>query len=167
MLVKLDRFLYWTAALIVVAITGFVCLDVALAQFRLPTYLSSEIGPFLMAALVFFAVPIVTYDETHIRADFFDSFFSARTRAVIRVFLNDPLFVVYAGILLFIACQTVWNGFQSGERTQNLLRTPLWIPQLAMIAGLLALFLRTVIILINDARKFRTGSLGEQSGRQP
>ena len=120
-----------------------------------------------MAALVFFALPVVTCDETHIRADFFDSFFSARAQAAIRVFLSDLLFVVYAGILLFIACQTVWNGFQSGERTQNLLRTPLWIPQLSMIVGLSALLLRTVIILINDARKFRNGSSSGQSGRQP
>jgi TRAP-type C4-dicarboxylate transport system permease small subunit len=155
MLLKLDKFLYGASAVIIVAITAFVCLDVVLAQFRLPTYLSNEIGPFLMAAVVFFAVPIVTHDETHIRADFFDSFLSARTRAVIRVFLSDPLFVVYAGVLLFIASETTWNAYQSGERTQNLLRTPLWIPQLAMILGLLSLFLRTVVVMINDARKFR------------
>jgi TRAP-type C4-dicarboxylate transport system permease small subunit len=155
MLVKLDRFLYWISALVVLVLTGFVVLDVVLAQFRLPTYLSSEIGPFLMATMVFFAVPIVTHDETHIRADFFDAFFPVKMRAILRVFFSDPLFVVYAAVLLVVACQMTWNGFQSGERTQNLLRTPLWIPQLAMILGLLALLLRTIVILIADARKFR------------
>jgi TRAP-type C4-dicarboxylate transport system permease small subunit len=155
MLVKLDRSLYWVSALIVLVLTGFVVLDVILAQFRLPTYLSSEIGPFLMAAIVFFALPIVTLDEAHIRADFFDAFFPAKMRAVIRVFFSDPLFVLYAAVLLAIACQTTWNGYVSGERTQNLLRTPLWIPQLAMILGLLALLLRTIVVLIADVRKFR------------
>ncbi|MDF3074190.1 MAG: rane protein [Alphaproteobacteria bacterium] len=155
MLVKLDRALYWVSALVVLVLTGVVVLDVILAQFRLPTYLSSEIGPFLMATIVFFAVPIVTHDESHIRADFFDAFFPAKMRAIIRLFFSDPLFVLYAAVLLAIACQTTWNGYVSGERTQNLLRTPLWIPQLAMIVGLLALLLRTMVILIADARKFR------------
>jgi TRAP-type C4-dicarboxylate transport system permease small subunit len=155
MLVKLDRFLFWVSALIVLALTGFVVLDVILAQFKLPTYLSSEIGPFLMATIVFFAVPIVTHDETHIRADFFDAFFPVKMRAILRVFFSDPLFVIYAGVLLVIACQMTWNGYISGERTQNLLRTPLWIPQLAMILGLLALLLRTIVILVADAKKFR------------
>ena len=155
MLVKLDRFLFWVSALLVLVLTGFVVLDVVLAQFKLPTYLSSEIGPFLMAAMVFFAVPIVTHDETHIRADFFDAFFPLKMRAILRAFFTDPLFVIYAGILLVVACQMTWNGFQSGERTQNLLRTPLWIPQLAMILGLLALLLRTIVIQIADVRKFR------------
>lgn len=166
MLVKLDRFLYWVSALIVLVITGFVVFDVILAQFKLPTYLSNEIGPFLMAAMVFFAIPIVTHDETHIRADFFDAFFSVRARAVIRTFLTDPLFVVYAGVLLFIACQLTWNGYQSGERMQNLLRTPLWIPQLAMVLGLLALLLRTVVILLHDARRFRATYRNGQTGRR-
>jgi TRAP-type C4-dicarboxylate transport system permease small subunit len=166
MLVKLDRFLFWMSALIVLVLTAFVVLDVILAQFKLPTYLSNEIGPFLMAAMVFFAVPIVTHDETHIRADFFDAFFPARMRAVIRLFFTDPLFVIYAGILLFVACQMTWNGFQSGERTQNLLRTPLWIPQLAMILGLLALLLRTIVIQIADVRKFRATWSNPQNRQQ-
>lgn len=166
MLVKLDRFLYWISALIVLVITAFVVFDVVVAQFKLPTYLSNEIGPFLMAAMVFFAVPIVTHDETHIRADFFDAFFPARARAVIRLFLTDPLFVLYAGVLLVIACLTIWDSWQSGERTQNLLRTPLWIPQLAMILGLLALFLRTIVILLNDARRFRSAYRNDQTRQQ-
>jgi TRAP-type C4-dicarboxylate transport system permease small subunit len=116
--------------------------------------------------MVFFAVPIVTHDETHIRADFFDAFFPARMRAVIRLFFTDPLFVIYAGILLFVACQMTWNGFQSGERTQNLLRTPLWIPQLAMILGLLALLLRTIVIQIADVRKFRATWSNPQTQQQ-
>jgi TRAP-type C4-dicarboxylate transport system permease small subunit len=164
MLVKLDRFLYWTAAVIVLAITAFVVFDVILAQFKLPTYLSSEIGPFLMAALVFFALPIVTHDEAHIRADFFDAFFPVKMRAAIRVFLTDPLFILYTGILLFIACQMTWNGYQGGERMQNLLRTPLWIPQLTMILGLVTLFLRTIVIMINDARKFAAVYRNTQPG---
>lgn len=165
MLVKLDRLLFWIAAGIVLVITAFVVFDVVLAQFKLPTYLSNEIGPFLMAAMVFFAVPIVTHDETHIRADFFDAFFPVKIRAMIRLYLSDPLFVLYAGILLFIACQMTWNGYLSGERMQNLLRTPLWIPQLAMIVGLFALFLRTVVILISDARKFAAAHRNTQSGQ--
>ncbi len=166
MLVTLDRFLYWISALIVLVITAFVVFDVIVAQFRLPTYLSSEIGPFLMAAMVFFAVPIVTHNEAHIRADFFDAFFSVKARAVIRLFLTDPLFIVYAGVLLFIASEMTWNGYQSGERMQNLLRTPLWIPQLAMILGLLTLFLRTIVIMLNDARQFRTTHLNDQTRQQ-
>lgn len=165
MLVKLDQFLFRVSALIVLLLTGFVVLDVILAQFKLPTYLSSEIGPFLMAAMVFFAVPMVTHDETHIRADFFDAFFPVKMRAILRVFFSDPLFVVYAGVLLFIACQMTWNGYVSGERTQNLLRTPLWIPQLAMILGLLALLLRTIVILVADAKKFRATYFNSQTGQ--
>lgn len=165
MLVKFDRFLFRVSALIVLLLTGFVVLDVILAQFKLPTYLSSEIGPFLMAAMVFFAVPMVTHDETHIRADFFDAFFPVKMRAILRVFFSDPLFVVYAGVLLFIACQMTWNGYVSGERTQNLLRTPLWIPQLAMILGLLALLLRTIVILVADAKKFRATYFNSQTGQ--
>lgn len=165
MLVKLDRFLFRVSALIVLLLTGFVVLDVILAQFKLPTYLSSEIGPFLMAAMVFFAIPMVTHDETHIRADFFDAFFPVKMRAILRVFFSDPLFVVYAGVLLFIACQMTWNGYLSGERTQNLLRTPLWIPQLAMILGLLTLLLRTIVILVADAKKFRATYFNSQTGQ--
>lgn len=165
MLVTLDRTLYWISALLVLAITAFVVFDVVVTQFKLPTYLSSELGPFLMAAVVFFAVPMVTHDEKHIRADFFDTYFPARMRAIIRVFVSDPLFVLYAGVLLVVACQVTLNNFHSGERMQNLLRTPLWIPQLAMIVGLAALLLRTIVILIDDARKF--GAVWRDAPRGP
>ena len=154
---RLENVLNDLAAAAIAVTTVLVVYDVGLATLRLPTYISTEFGPFLMAAIVFFALPLVTRTGQHIRADFLEKPLGARTWAILNVFASGVLFVLYAAVLLGVAAHLTYGSFMAGERTQGVLRTPLWIPQLGMTFGLLLTFLRTLLLLWRDAQNLKDG----------
>jgi TRAP-type C4-dicarboxylate transport system permease small subunit len=167
MLRTIERILLGTSAVTIAGLTVLVVVDVALGAARLPTYVSSELSPFLMAMIVFFSIPTVTREEGHIRADFCDTFLSPRARTAIDLFLSGTLFLVYAAVLFWISADLALTSFLGGERSQGLLRTPVWIPQTAMALGLLALLLRTAILLARRAAQFRHDGAARQAGTRP
>ncbi|HYG91250.1 MAG TPA: TRAP transporter small permease subunit [Azospirillum sp.] len=167
MLTAIEQMLDRISAVTIAGLTVLVVLDVTLAMARLPTYVSAELCPFLMAVVVFFSVPTVTREEAHIRADFCDALLSPRVRMGITLFLTDALFLVYAAVLLWITTDLTLTTALSGERSQGLLRTPMWLPQLAMVSGLFILFLRTVVVLASRVARFRYGAAAEQAGPRP
>jgi len=163
MLTRVEHCLHWVAAIAIAVTTIVVVIEVGLALMGFSTYVGTEFGPFMMAGIVFLTWGTVTRDEDHIRADFFDALFTPGSRAVIRLFLTDTLFVLFAAVLLWVATDLTLNSYQGGERTQGLLRTPVWVPQLAMALGLLVLLLRTLASLIGDAIRFRARREGRNN----
>lgn len=162
-----ERRLNDAAALTIAVTTVLVVVDVGLAVLRRPTYVSMEISPFLMALIAFLSAPYVTATAKHIRADFLEASLSPKSRALIQLFLTNILFVLYAAVLLGIAVHLTANAFASGERTQGILRTPIWIPQLAMVLGLLVLFLRTIVTLCRGAVCCGGRKAGPTAGLRP
>lgn len=157
-LALVERALHAVSALAIGLTAALVVMDVALAALGRPTYVSAEIGPFLMALIVFFALPTVTRLDSHIRADFFGSLFGARARRLVAVLVGDVLFVAYAAVLFWAACDLTSGAFAADERSQGLLRTPIWIPQAGMVLGLGLLLLRTVVTLLRGLAGLRAGT---------
>ena len=157
MLRRLEGILHWMAAIAIAAIAVLVVVDVPLALAGRTTYLGTELAPFIMAIIVFLALPTVTREEGHIRADFFDAFLPERLRAAIKLFVTDLAMLAFAAILLWMAGDLFSNAYNSGERTQGLLRIPVAIPQLAMLVGSGILLLRAIAILIGDLSALRAG----------
>jgi TRAP-type C4-dicarboxylate transport system permease small subunit len=111
--------------------------------------LSYEYCGFLLAALVFFALPAITRDEEHITV------VTVRPRGRLsrlrRGFILG-LTVVYLLVIASFCGLLTWNSYEDGARSLGIMLTPLYIPQIAMTVGL---FAAAVALLIKILRRSR------------
>src|SRR3990170_4507580 len=101
---------------------------------------ASEYSEYLMAASVFLALPAVTLARQHLAADFLVQMCGPRTKSLL-LLLSDIVLFVYALALFGIAVRVVWVSYTQGLRSQGLMMSPLFVPQTAMLIGLLLLVL--------------------------
>lgn len=125
----------WAAMAACVLIFVLTTLEVLLRLLGLKFSLSYEYCGFLLGALVFFMLPAATVDEDHIavvKAEPEAKGLFARLRygSVVLVTL------VYFGGLIYLCGITTLKSFQDGIKTQGVMLTPLYIPQVSMIIGL-------------------------------
>lgn len=107
----------------------------------------SETTGFLMAALTFLALPVVTRRNEHLTADFVLLMMPDRMRRGVEGLLSPLAFVVYAGALIVLLYGLAAASFLDEVRSEGITRTPLWIPQALLILGLLATFVRLSAML--------------------
>lgn len=119
-------------ALIVVMVTS----DIITRSAGYSLLFANEYGEYLMAASVFLALPAVTLARAHLAAEFLVVRCGPRTRTLLRL-LSDIVLFVYALALFGIALRMVWVSYAQGLRSQGLMMTPLFVPQTAMLLGLL------------------------------
>lgn len=123
-------------ALIVVMVT---C-DIVTRSAGYSLLFANEYGEYLMAAGVFLALPAVTLAREHLAAEFLVVMCGPRTRTLLRL-LSDVVLFAYALALFGVALRVVWVSYTHGLRSQGLMMTPLFVPQTAMLLGLLLLVL--------------------------
>ncbi len=104
--------------------------------FGYPLMFADEYSSYLMAACAFLALPAVTSSGEHLVADFLLTRFGAAGQVRLRM-LADAVLLVFVLSLLAVAVRVVWVSFEDGLRSQGLMSTPLWVPQSAMLVGLL------------------------------
>lgn len=91
------------------------------------------IGAFVAA--IFLGLPYTLSSGGHVRADVIVQTFTPtwRWRTEIVVHLVALAFVIF---FTYYAADLAWNSYIRRMRFQGLLGSPLWIPQLAMVVGL-------------------------------
>lgn len=99
---------------------------------------ANEYGEYLMAACVFLALPAVTRAREHLAAEFLVVVCGPRMKTLLRL-LSDVTLFVYSLALFGIAVRVVWVSYTQVLRSQGLMTTPLFVPQTAMLIGLLLL----------------------------
>lgn len=128
---------WFRVAAVIACILIFVLtsLEVILRLLGLKFSLSYEYCGFLLGALVFFMLPAATIDDDHIsviKADPSAKGILAKLRHGSVLLLT----VIYFSALIYLCGITTLKSFQDGIKTQGVMLTPLYIPQISMIIGL-------------------------------
>lgn len=109
--------------------------------------LSYEYCGFLLAALVFLNLPLVTRDEEHITV------VTVRPRGRLsrlrRSFILG-LTIVYLLVLAYFCGLLTWSSYKDGARSLGIMLTPLYIPQICMTVGIAA---AAIVLLLKVLRR--------------
>jgi TRAP-type C4-dicarboxylate transport system permease small subunit len=121
--------------------------DIGLRKAAVGFHWSIEYSSFLMAFIVFFPLAGVTRRREHLAADFFIMAVGGRTEAAIRRWVIPMATLLFAAVILALAAEQTWSSWLDEERSTGPLRTPMWLPQIGMVAALAAMLACAVIEL--------------------
>jgi TRAP-type C4-dicarboxylate transport system permease small subunit len=147
-----ERIGLWLAAISCAILMAMTVIDVIARPLAITMSLSTEIGIYFGAAIIFLALGEVTRNREHIRADFFESFIPVRVRPWVQFLFVDLVFLLYAVILLWLCTELTFKSFRDGIRSQALMTVPVGWPQVAMVVGLALLCVRLAIQTAADGR---------------
>lgn len=145
---RLSRYAVWVggAALLLAAV--MVTLDVLSRKlFSVTMSGADEITGYVFAAATTWAYSYCVLQRANVRIDALYNVVPRWLRALLDVF-GLLLLLVYMSYLTVKAADVFWTSWQRDSVAITTLATPLWIPQLAWLAGLLLFcFTLTVVLL--------------------
>lgn len=112
---------------------------------------SDEIGGYIIVGLTFLSLPVCQARRAYHHVMFLQARLPPRARAALNL-LFDLLSLGFCAVLVWELSVQVVETWQSGDIAPTQLATPLWIPQLVMPLGSLAL---GVALLRDTSRSFR------------
>ena len=130
----------------VLAVTFLITAEVLLRKFfSISTGGADELSGYALAICYSWALSFTVLRRAHIRIDALYTRFPAITRANLDC-LSILGLTVFAVVLTYFCLQVVLDTIELGARSNTTLGTPLWIPQLLWLLGLL-LFSSTCTLL--------------------
>ncbi|MEO9190375.1 MAG: TRAP transporter small permease [Acetobacteraceae bacterium] len=99
---------------------------------------SDEIGGYIIVGLTFLSLPVCQARRAYHHVMFLQARLPPRARAALNL-LFDLLSLGFCAILVWELSVQVVETYQSGDIAPTQLATPLWIPQVVMPVGALAL----------------------------
>lgn len=119
---------------------------VARSVFRYSFEVVDELGGYLLVALTFLSLaPALAAGAFH-SVELLQSRLSAIARRRWRAGFH-AMSLAFALVMTFTVIRYVWRTFSQGDVASTSLQTPLWIPQSAMVIGLIALTVTLVRLL--------------------
>ena len=113
--------------------------------------MSEELGGYIIVGITFLSLPVCQVYRSYHHVQFIQSRLSPRLRAVSHL-LFDVLSLAFCGVLIWQLTRFELQSWRSGDVAPTLLATPLWIPQLLMPIGSVAV---TVSLLRSAALNLR------------
>lgn len=153
----------WVGAICLFAMMLLTFLDVVLRSVaNAPITGAAELTEVLLAAVVFLALPVASFDDRHISVDLVDAALGERAIRVRDAFIN-----ILFGVLLFWPVTACWEGAMRtvgyGEVTLYL-RLPVGIIAagitLGLAAGAAAMILRGLLLALRPAELGRRHDAG-------
>jgi TRAP-type C4-dicarboxylate transport system permease small subunit len=133
------------AGLSLVVMTAFVLLAMLFRPLGIRFFYASEYTGFLLAWLIFFTLPAVSRARQHIRVTFLVDLLRPRMRNAFGAF-SDIFTLVYCGGLLALCAQITLVSWTDHIRSQGILLTWLFYPQLGMVLGLALMWLMQLFV---------------------
>jgi TRAP-type C4-dicarboxylate transport system permease small subunit len=151
----IDRTLFFLACLSGVAILVLQLAEIGARLLGGSVVFSSDATGFLMAVMMFLALPEVTRLKEHITADFVVLMMGPKMRRIIE-HLIAPLFsALYVAIITYLLYALMRDSFVDGVRSEGVTRLPIFIPQAIMLVGAIMMLVRLVIMLFTPPRPHR------------
>jgi TRAP-type C4-dicarboxylate transport system permease small subunit len=144
---RLDNIGLFMGAMSCAALFILVMGDIILRQVNIPFYLSIEYTGFLVAFVSFFPLGDITRRQSHLAADFFINLLGASARRFIQRYVIRASVALYAVVLAWVAVQVLATSVGSDLRSVGPLRTPMALPQAAMVVAVLGMLLRALASL--------------------
>ncbi|MGQ3676045.1 TRAP transporter small permease subunit [Xanthobacter sp. TB0139] len=156
----LSRALFWLTAIIIVLMAVAVTYEVVCRYvFGQPTIWVSESSSYMLVAVAFLGAAWTLRVDGHIRMELLAEIGGQRGRMV----SDLAMFLVGAAISVALAW-TGWNmtlaNYNFGWRSSTLMATPLWIPQMLIPIGAVALLLQCLVGFLDvlSGRRYQEGN---------
>lgn len=146
-LFRLDTALFALACLAAVLILVLQLAEIGARMLGSSVVFASESTAFLMAVMVFLALPEVTRRSEHITADFVVLLMGPRLRRLIEAYVAPLSMLVYAAMLAWLLYGLAMSSWADTVRSDGILRLPLYIPQAILFLGIVLTLLRLVLML--------------------
>lgn len=144
-----------------VAMATIVLIEIVTRNvFNFSFQISDEVGGYIVVGLTFLALPVCQARRAYHHVLFIQSRLTPRLRVISHLFF-DLLCLAFCVILVWQLGQQVISTYQSGDVAPTELATPLWIPQLVMPIGSLALTLAVLRDAWHNTR--RLAAINERS----
>lgn len=142
----------WLAAIAILAMAGITAAEViARSFFNVSFELADELGGYLLVAAVFLGLGPALAGGAMLRVEMVEQRLPAPVRRML-----DVVFHLLALAVSCIAFFWIWQHVASSIRRETVaatwLETPLWIPQLAMPAGMALLIATLLVSLVRSVR---------------
>jgi len=141
----------------VIVMTLMITVDVVLRYlFNRPLAFGTEYSGYLLVFISYVALGYVARVGGHINVDFLVRRLPRQQRNGVDII---GLFVTLGLISLYLwFAWDLWLGaVQSGQESETIMRTPLWIPYTFLWVGLLLLDLELVVLIFKRLREFFKG----------
>lgn len=130
-----------------------VVVDVALRTFAgTSTLLADEVGGYLLVLVAYFAYAEALKKDSHVRVDMIFKMLSERVRTRL-----DLVFCMVSLVAIFVVTWAsvimVYRAYVRGVTVPGILLTPVYLPQTAVVVGLVALLLQFLVEIRKLARK--------------
>lgn len=146
---QIDRALFFLACLCGLAILVLQLAEIAARLFGGSVVFSSEVTGFLMAVMVFLALPEVTRLNEHITADFVVLMMGPKLRRAIERYVAPLFSAIYAAMLAYLLFSLGRDSYFDGVRSEGVTRLPIFIPHAVLLLGTIMMLVRLLIQLAN------------------
>jgi TRAP-type C4-dicarboxylate transport system permease small subunit len=129
------------------------------AVFNYSFEISDEMGGYMLVLITFVSMSVCQVDDAFHHVEFIQARLSPFGRAASRLVFD--LVSLAAGIvLLWQMARLGLSSWRSGDTAPTYLATPLWLPRIVMLIGILALCFSLVRTIFLHARRLRSARAG-------
>lgn len=121
--------------------------------------LAEEIGGYMLVAMAFFGLAVTQAHDGFHRVELVLGRLSPRGRITARI-VYDLVAMAFAVFLLWYFWRFEMAAYASGNTAPTRLMTPLWIPQLPMVLGMLAYVFALGRTIARNAERYRSAAPG-------
>lgn len=155
-LTKISKGLGHLSAGMVLAMTFIMGYDVMMRHvFNRPTIWADEISGYLLVAITFLGAAYTLTENAHIRIETIVEKLGADAQRRL-TYITDVLSFLFLVIYAWQGGRLFVDAYVSGKISPTLLRTPIYIPELAVFIGLTWLFFQMVIHIVSRVIEIHT-----------
>jgi TRAP-type C4-dicarboxylate transport system permease small subunit len=139
----------WLGGALVLLAAILIGIDVVMRRFFSASIGGAdELAGYALALATAWALAATLIERAHIRIDSLYVFFPRRLRFALDV-AGVALLLAFFGLIAWHGWSVVAQSWSAGSRSQSALQTPLAIPQLAWLLGLMVFLVIGVLLLAN------------------
>jgi TRAP-type C4-dicarboxylate transport system permease small subunit len=113
--------------------------------------LSDELGGYIIVGITFLSLSVCHASGSYHHVEFLQARLPWRARLALNLFF-DLLSLAFAAVLVWQLIRLELRSFHSGDAAPTILATPIWIPQITMAAGSLALAWSLILSILAKVR---------------
>ena len=150
---KFSLFTVVVSGIILLVVAAFIAFEVTMRKFfAISTSGAEEISSYALAFTSVWAFAYALIHKGHIRIDLLYGRFKNGARRFLDL-LSLDLMALFVIPVTYYSFQVFLTSYQRGSRANTPLQTPLWIPQLLWLSGLV--FFCLVIVILAGVTVFR------------
>lgn len=156
---RISRFGLWFGGGLILLAAVLIGIDVIIRKFFAASIGGAdELAGYALAIGTAWGLGAALIERAHIRIDSLYVLFSSRIRVILDV-AGLVLFVGFFALVTWHGRLVVEQSWTSGSRSQSAIETPVVLPQIIWISGMLLFFVVGVVLLVEALRRVFVGDV--------